>query len=312
MRLIGIDCGGMRGLRLVEVPSSTVEAGANGPGIPMIATGPATTEAGAFIAEFYRRLDARFPIHAANAHRSWEEARQAPDTQQFVHNYRDVLPRDKDARILDIGFGNGSFIASCIELGYTNVEGADFGGGLRQGMLEWSPSVRAIHDIPQDIPAFLRTNGQRYDFILLSHVIEHLPKYSLFNALDALYFALNRYGTLMIRTPNMDGPRPVSSRYVTITHETGFTGSALSTLLEVCNFEAVRFPALPRGPMTFRQRIVALVRNAVIAHNGLMHRLFGAYNTGGQFHEELIVTAQRLDRPPVSHQVVSIANVPSG
>jgi 2-polyprenyl-3-methyl-5-hydroxy-6-metoxy-1,4-benzoquinol methylase len=37
----------------------------------------------------------------------------------------------------------------------------------------------------------------------MSHVIEHIPKYSLLWVVDALYYALQPGGILMLRTPNM-------------------------------------------------------------------------------------------------------------
>lgn len=254
-------------------------------------------EPGRFIAEFYRRRDLRHPEEAASYNQTWEQAKADPGAIQGTYAYRGLLPENKDAKILDVGFGNGIFMTACVMMGYTNIEGADFGASSRQGIKNWSPSIRAIHDIESDIGTFLSDKPETYDLIHLAHVIEHIPKYSLLYVLDGIYMALKPGGTLLMRTPNMDGPKPVSSRYVTVTHETGFTGAGMFELLLACNYDNIRFPTLGRPPLSLRQRVVAMGRAAIIAHNRLMHRMFGAYTIGGNYTEELIVTAQRLKRP---------------
>jgi 2-polyprenyl-3-methyl-5-hydroxy-6-metoxy-1,4-benzoquinol methylase len=244
-----------------------------------------------FIAEFYRRRDAIVP-EPTWAERPWSEVSTDPHVVKALHAYRDVLPADKAARIVDIGAGNGEFLAAAALLGYTNVEGADFGGAMRRGFRDWSPSITAIHDIEKDIPTFLRGAGT-FDFIHLSHLIEHIPKYDLLTFLDAFYDALAPGGVLFIRTPNMDGPKPVSSRYVTVTHELGFNSSSIHALLEVCRFKDIAFHTLKRPPLSLRQRLVKLLKSALIAQNRFQHFLFGAYTVGHVYSEELVVRARR-------------------
>lgn len=257
-------------------------------------------EANRFLAEVYRRMDARASEEAPlPACRPWETMKSDPDVLQAEVAYRELLPSDKDARILDIGFGHGWFIAAALKLGYTHLEGADFGGDLRQLIRDWSPSVRAIHDIPEDIGTFLKDRASTYDFIHFSHVIEHIPKHSLFFVVDALYQALKPGGTLLIRTPNMEGPAPNSTLFVTLGHEYGFTGSNLRSLLHISNFDDIRFVDLPLTQPSFRQYFTRILRRLAIARSRLNIRMFGAYNVGDQFAEELVLTARRLGRPPL-------------
>ena len=58
----------------------------------------------------------------------------------------------------------------------------------------WNPDAITLHEIQSDIGEFLGTHAERYDFIHMSHVIEHIPKYSLFWVVDALYNALRKGG----------------------------------------------------------------------------------------------------------------------
>jgi 2-polyprenyl-3-methyl-5-hydroxy-6-metoxy-1,4-benzoquinol methylase len=145
---------------------------------------------------------------------------------QAAHELRDLLPQDKNAAILDVGFGRGWFLAACLKLGYEDLSGADFGIAHKSYIRTWSERPIQLHEIEDNIGNFLSDREEQYDFIHLSHVIEHIPKYSLLWVVDALYRALRPGGVLMLRTPNMEGPCANSSLYVTLFTS---TGSAVQT-----------------------------------------------------------------------------------
>jgi 2-polyprenyl-3-methyl-5-hydroxy-6-metoxy-1,4-benzoquinol methylase len=249
----------------------------------------------AFIAEVYRRMSLR---HAAEKRRpSWSETENHVTVLAATHQYAPYLPQDKGARILDIGFGGGWFLAACLKLGYQNLEGADFGITHKNYISEWAPGRIVLHEIHDNIGEFLSERKQQYDFIHMSHVIEHVPKYSLFWVVDALYWALRGGGTLLLRTPNMEGPCANSSLYVTLSHEHGFAGANLTSLLDVCGFDDVRVLNFGNYAPTLKQKLGILLRWPILKHNQFQHRLFGV-NYGGQFGSELIVTGKRGDWPP--------------
>jgi SAM-dependent methyltransferase len=238
-----------------------------------------------FVAEIYRRMALRTG-----------DTRRVPPTRERIDEvageYRSFLPRDKDAAILDIGFGDGWFMAACLKLGYTNVAGAEYAPENKPYLKDWN--VR-LFKIETEIGEFLANHPAEYDFIHISHVIEHIPKYSLLWIADALYQALKKGGTLFLRTPNMEGPCANSSYYVTLAHEYGFSGSNLISLLSICGFDDIRLhaPDVSRG---FRQRLGVLARWPYIQHSRIRNRLFGV-NSGGQFGAELVATARRGDFP---------------
>ena len=132
----------------------------------------------------------------------------------------------------------------------------------------------------------------------LSHVIEHIPKYSLLWVVDALYRSLKPGGVLMLRTPNMESPCANSALYVTLAHEYGFCGSNLKSLLDICGFDDIRFHQVPTFRPTLKQRVGIILRWPFLKENQIKHRLFGV-NVGGQFGDELVVTARRGDVPPL-------------
>ena len=151
-----------------------------------------------------------------------------------MQEYKDFLPQEKSAPILDIGFGQGWFLLACKKLGYTEVHGADFSVEPKAALRDQGA---ILHNIETDIGDFLANQPERYAFIHMAHVIEHIPKHSLFWLVDSLFYALQKAGTLFLRTPNMEGPAANSTYYVTLGHEYGFAGSNLQSLLDMCGFD---------------------------------------------------------------------------
>ncbi len=249
----------------------------------------------AFIAEVYRRMALR---HASEKPRpTWTATEASPMVIEAAHQYAPYLPSDKEGHILDIGFGGGWFLAACLRLGYRNLSGADFGIANKDYVRDWAPDRITLHEIHDNIGEFLSDKHEQYDFIHLSHVIEHVPKYSLLWLMDSLYQALRRGGTLLVRTPNMEGPCANSSFYVTLAHEYGFAGSNLVSLLDICGFDDVRLHNFRPYAPTLKQRLGDLLRWPILQQSKFRHRLFGV-NSGGQFGTELIATARRGDWPP--------------
>jgi 2-polyprenyl-3-methyl-5-hydroxy-6-metoxy-1,4-benzoquinol methylase len=253
-------------------------------------------EPNAFVAEVYRRMSLRHSSERPKP--GFAEIQNDSRVLLAISEYAALLPARKDSSILDIGFGSGWFIAASVKLGYSNISGADFGIANKAHVRDWAKGTIQLHEIEKDIGDFLSSRPEEYDFIHMSHVIEHIPKYSLLWVGDALFRALKKDGVLLLRTPNMEGPTPNSSLYVTLAHEYGFAGSNLKSLLDICGFDDIKFHSLPQNHATFKQRLGGLLRRPLLAQNKFRHRLFGV-NQGGEFGTELIVTARRGDVKPL-------------
>ncbi len=250
----------------------------------------------AFVAEVYRRMSSRH--RAEQRAPSWSEVKDDSRVLHATHELRGLLPADKHAAILDVGFGSGWFLAVCLRLGYANLSGADFGAENKAHIKAWAPDAIRLSEIQNDIGSFLADQPETYDFIHMSHVIEHIPKYSLFWVVDALYRALKPGGVLMLRTPNMEGPCANSSFYVTLAHEYGFSSGNLNSLLDICGFDEIRFHQPSTHNPGLKQRLGTLMRWPFLKESQIRHRLFGV-NEHGHFDSELIVTGRRGDFPPL-------------
>ena len=250
-----------------------------------------------FIKETYRRMSAR---SQNNTDTNWEwhsldnflNQKNAKITEK---QYEKILPKDKNAKILDIGFGNGWFMAACIRMGYTNIYGADFFGKEKtQKVVDACTSIKEVFNIKKNIGDFLLEINQKFDYIHMSHVIEHIPKYSLFYHADAIYKSLEKEGVLLLRTPNMESPAAMSSLFVTLTHEYGFSDSNLHSLLHLTGFDEIYFHNLKAT--TIKQLIGKYIRQPFLFYIKIKNRLFGV-NHFGQYDSELIVTARKKGHP---------------
>jgi SAM-dependent methyltransferase len=206
--------------------------------------------------------------------------------------YLNVLPTYRNARIVDVGSGDAEFIALCNAMGYSDITAVDFRASDKlKKICATYPSIHAI-DLRGTIGDHFGLGKEQYDVIHLSHVIEHIPKYSLLYAVDALYKSLSEDGVLIVRCPNMEGPCALSSYYVTLTHEYGFAGSNLMSLLNICGFDEIEFHDVGSRVMS------RVIRWPILLARRINHRLFGV-NVGGQFGAELVVTAHRRHFPPL-------------
>lgn len=154
----------------------------------------------------------------------------------IVRNYLKYLPVDKDAKILDLGCGQGHYIYVLQEMGYKNVIGVDYSAanvefGKKQGI--------KIHQ--GDAMDFLKTHPSAFDTIIFNDVIEHFNKDEIMELLDYLYDSLKTNGVVITKTDNEANPfTGVSGRYMDFTHEIGFVSLSLEQVFFAAGFKDVK------------------------------------------------------------------------
>jgi 2-polyprenyl-3-methyl-5-hydroxy-6-metoxy-1,4-benzoquinol methylase len=163
-----------------------------------------------------------------------------------------LLPRDRSARIADIGCGGGSFLYFLRQRGYTNVAGVD----RSREQIELAHR-RGIEDaVLGDAEGFLAANQESFDCLTSFDVVEHIPREDTLEFLRALFNALRPGGRLILRTPNGAGPLGSRIRYSDFTHEQAFTRASIAQVLRLAGFE--RIQVLGEGPRV--HGIVSAVR----------------------------------------------------
>jgi 2-polyprenyl-3-methyl-5-hydroxy-6-metoxy-1,4-benzoquinol methylase len=260
-------------------------------------------ESNEFLKKLYQREDARVSEDSEGVllYRRYEKQLSVEQflNQVFIkdriEHYKSILPKSKDSKILDIGVGEGWFAAICSHLGYKHIELADYGcAGKFSDIQKELNEIQSIHDVKTDIHSLIAEDKflNTYDFIHMSHVIEHIPKYDLIKTMDALNMALCNDGVLFIRCPNMLGPLPMNTLYCTLGHEYGFIQSNLTQLFRGTNFTNIEFHTFYNKPNNIKQLFGAILRKIYTLNAKLKYRAFEGF-TPANLDQEIIASAAR-------------------
>jgi 2-polyprenyl-3-methyl-5-hydroxy-6-metoxy-1,4-benzoquinol methylase len=155
------------------------------------------------------------------------------------------LPAEPSSSILDLGCGQGRWLAFLLERGYPAVTGVDINPAKTARARELAPSARIIE---RDMLEFLseQTAGA-YDCVTALDVIEHLEKDQVIPFLDHLYRVLRPGGRVILQTPNGASPWGMAVRYGDFAHGCCFTPVSLAVLLARAGF--ADFQAQETGPV---------------------------------------------------------------
>jgi 2-polyprenyl-3-methyl-5-hydroxy-6-metoxy-1,4-benzoquinol methylase len=119
----------------------------------------------------------------------------------FIANVlKNFLP--SNARILDVGCGNGVISRHLGKLGYV-VLGID----VSEKTIETARSLTTLPNVTFQTKSAeeLVASGEKYDAVICSEVLEHLKNPG--SLLDVLYKTLGKNGKLIVTVPNGKGPR---------------------------------------------------------------------------------------------------------
>ncbi len=234
------------------------------------------SNANEFLAELYARFDKMNPLYN-RGQIEVETFLNSEIANHFLDEYRLLLPQDKTIKILDIGVGEGWFASVCHKLGYENIEMVDYGCTSKFSDIRDSlNSIKDVYDVETTIKDLMKQEKfhDKYDFIHMSHVIEHIPKHDLIETMDALSKSLRNSGTLFVRTPNLLGPVPFYSLYCTPGHEYGFIPSNLSSFFLISDFENVKVHVLESPPKGIAQFFGHLLRKLYLLNAKIKYRVF--------------------------------------
>ena len=159
--------------------------------------------------------------------------------QQLLHTYREHLPADRSAAMLEIGPGYGQLLELLRrDLGYGNATAVDLSQEVVDfcnGLLPGSTTYAA------DTIAYLEQHAGRFERVFALHVLEHVPASEVLALVRAIRATLCPGGVFLVELPNMANLFTSSYlRYSDRTHESGYAELSLRNLLETAGFTNVR------------------------------------------------------------------------
>jgi 2-polyprenyl-3-methyl-5-hydroxy-6-metoxy-1,4-benzoquinol methylase len=198
------------------------------------------------------------------------------------------LPDNRNARILDIGCGNGGFVYFLQSSGYKNSQGIDISREqVEESQRLGIPNIECV-----DLSEFLRGKERVYDIIIARDIIEHFKKEEIIAVLTLVFNSLKEGGVLVIQTPNAESPFGSRYRYWDFTHEIAFTRSSLNQVLRAVGFNDTAF--YPAGPVPkgFKSAVRFLLWKGIEA----MLRFYMLVETGtkeGIFTQNIIAIGKK-------------------
>lgn len=137
------------------------------------------------------------------------------------------------SRILEIGFGEGTFLDWARDHGYA-CEGLEINDELvaaarRRGHKCYRGSTRDV----------LSMGAEPFDAIVLFDVLEHMEFDDIFTLFDDLHRLLGPDGKIIARFPNGASPFGRAFQHGDATHVTALTGSLVSQIGQATGFEMI-------------------------------------------------------------------------
>ncbi|NPV76929.1 MAG: class I SAM-dependent methyltransferase [Anaerolineae bacterium] len=171
----------------------------------------------------------------------------------YRYYFRDWLPVDKNASVIELACGNGRMLGLIKDLGYSNITGIDVSP-------EQVNFARHFHEnvVQSDAMEWLKTHPNSYDLIICMDLIEHLYKPEVLPFLEDCFNSLISGGRLILQTTNSDSLWGSSMRYIDFTHEASFTFRSLSSLLSLVGFHYIE--GRECGPVPIGHSIKSSIR----------------------------------------------------
>jgi 2-polyprenyl-3-methyl-5-hydroxy-6-metoxy-1,4-benzoquinol methylase len=145
----------------------------------------------------------------------------------------------RQARILDIGCGTGRLLSALKLGGFQDLHGVDISDQAVEICRNKGLPVQHIGSIQEIRPTAV---GDRFDLVILSHVLEHIPKEGAIPTLRHIrQEVLSKDGNLVVIVPNAQSRTGCYWAYEDFTHCTLFTAGSLRYVLHSAGFGRVEF-----------------------------------------------------------------------
>lgn len=160
--------------------------------------------------------------------------------------------------VLDFGCGLGQLTLSLRKAGY-RAEGLDISP---YAIAHCRGLGLTCHQ--GDDEGFYNSHRQTYDFVIMSHVVEHFPKDEIIPMLAKIRSVIKPGGAIIVMVPNAQSHTGAYWAYEDFTHYTLFTTGSLYYVLKAAGFSQVEFldpdstDGLPRARKFLKKILLAI------------------------------------------------------
>lgn len=117
----------------------------------------------------------------------------------FELNYSHYLPKNKDAKILDIGCGNGQFLSYLKWKGFTDISGVDINAESID-FCKKNITAQVFHI--KELDQFLKDKKEIFDLIILMEVVYYFPDDKISSYFASIHRALKYNGQIIVQVFN--------------------------------------------------------------------------------------------------------------
>jgi len=182
---------------------------------------------------------------------------QKMDKKHLNHNLRFISEnyskffKNKSSNILELGFGNNAYLLRFLSNnGFENLTGVD----LDQNCINSASDIKNAHLIHDDIISFLKNNINKYDIIIMKHVLEHFKKEEVNEIVDLIHDSLKKNGFCLIEVPNIINSLGLKTYLLDFTHDSPFSPRALKQCFgnfSIKKIHSINYPMINYGSFTF-------------------------------------------------------------
>ncbi len=154
----------------------------------------------------------------------------------YKRNYKQLLPSDKNAKILIVSAGVGYFVTFLEQMGYRKVTGID----SEREKIDYA-KTKGIDILHENAFDYLEEADCIFDLILFEQEINHLTKDELVIILTRTRKRLQENGSIILNSTNYANPiTAIDHMAHNFNHFAGYTENSIEQVLNYCGFGDVK------------------------------------------------------------------------
>ena len=192
--------------------------------------------------------------------------------RSYTYNYFNLLPKSRDARIVDLGCSDGISLEWLLMNGYQNVVGVDSDeAAIGQAREKFKSELNNDQIVCMEAFSYLKEcEDNNVDMILMFNVIEHIPKDVILIMVREIRRVLKVGGCFLLQTGNCENPFNIGLFARDFTHRVMYTKNSLRQLMLISGF---RGKDVATGALRYQTTLKNVLLQLLAPFMGLVIRM---------------------------------------